>query len=342
MPPDRLFLKSGTWYTWAYDEHGRRIQRSTRCREADRKQAEQFAREFAARAAAPDSAVQEKATLDVAVALLLADRRKRVLLGKRSPETLEYYKKKTGQIRRVLGDGFVLRLLRPRHLDTYVDTRLAEGVGANSIAKELGAFRAMLKCAKRAGVWSGDIDAVLPVDFSPEYKPRERWLPLAELERLLAELSRDRAARVAFIVATSARWGESNRAQRSDLRPWRAHVRGTKTDGSLRDVPLVADWQQDLATRAAAGGEGVGRMLFRPWSNYGRDLALACERAGIARCSPNDLRRTTGHLLRGDGASLPDLADVFGHEDSRMMERIYARRSVGEVAASMVRSGLLH
>ena len=45
-------------------------------------------------------------------------------------------------------------------------------------------------------------------------------------------------------------------------------------------------------------------LLFPPWTNVRRDLIEACTRAGIERCSPNDLRRTYGRCMRI--AALPD------------------------------------
>jgi integrase len=49
------------------------------------------------------------------------------------------------------------------------------------------------------------------------------------------------------------------------------------------------------ALRHAEGKQG---FLFRRWTNVRRDLNEACERAGIAPCSPNDLRRTCATWLR--------------------------------------------
>jgi hypothetical protein len=53
---------------------------------------------------------------------------------------------------------------------------------------------------------------------------------------------------------------------------------------------MVTATSKDLLAYAAAHADGSGDLLFRPWSNVRRDLHDACDRIGIARCSPNDLR----------------------------------------------------
>jgi len=61
-----------------------------------------------------------------------------------------------------------------------------------------------------------------------------------------------------------------------------------------------------------------------------RDLLEACKRAGIERCSPNDLRRTYGRWMRI--AAFPDeiIAPTMGHADTRMLERVYGKLSPEE------------
>ncbi|MEY4544188.1 MAG: hypothetical protein RL685_383 [Pseudomonadota bacterium] len=154
-------------------------------------------------------------------------------------------------------------------------------------------LRSALKVAKRRGEFPGDIAAVMPDGFSAEYKPRERYLTAARAQALLAELEPDRAARVAFILATGARWSESDSASRADvhLEGDILRLRGTKTDGSDRRVPVIA-FSVPLLEHALTYAEGTDGSLFRPWGNVRRDLAVACLRAGIPAVTPNDLRRT--------------------------------------------------
>lgn len=91
-----------------------------------------------------------------------------------------------------------------------------EGAAEATSAKELVTLRAALKLARRKGLWLGDVAGVVPIAFSAEYKPETRFLTRDELGKLLAELQPDRAARVAFIVATSASCKESE-ARREDV-----------------------------------------------------------------------------------------------------------------------------
>jgi integrase len=69
---------------------------------------------------------------------------------------------------------------------------------------------------------------------------------------LLAELTDDRAAAVAFIVATAAEWGAVERARREDIEldQRRVLVRGTKRTTRWRIVPLVSDEQRSLIKHA--------------------------------------------------------------------------------------------
>ncbi len=359
----RLYLRGNVYWAWYYSANGKRLHRSTRT--PDRRAAEAIARSFELEAADPDSAVRARATLSDAVALLMSDRREQAKAGRRSEDTVDFYERKAGQLLRVLehdesGSYTPLRLaaLRPADVDRYISTRRAEGIAENTIHKELIALRASLKLARRAGIWKGDVAEVCPIAFAPEYKPRERFASPRELELLLKELTPDRAARVAFIVATSACWRETERARDEDallsFSLNQVHLPGTKRSTRNRIVPLVFRRQVDLleyALRHAAGAEG---QLFAPWTNVRRDLRAACERvqeklrgeqeergeapdAVCAPLSPNDLRRTYSTWMRAEGIPLEYIAPTMGHADTRMLERVYARLPSAELQRLMAR-----
>lgn len=330
----RLFKRGRIFYGWFYQD-GVKVQRSTRC--TDRRAAEAVLRRWERAAADPDHATREGALVRHALALVLDRIDELVTTGRRSAETARFYRSKVGHLSRLLeldGVPAPLSSLTAATIDRYVSARRREPrTNDVTIAKEIGVLRLALRLAKRAGIWRGDTAEMLPeLDAKPV--PRTRHLTRSELQRLLAELVPDRGARVAFIVATSARLGESDRAQRGDVLPGFVGLRGTKTPRARRIVPLVLPEQQQLVDIALARAEGTA-ALFAPWGNVRRDLEAACARAGIPKCSPNDLRRTFAHWLRGEGAPSDLVALAMGHVDSRMVERVYGRLEGKDLAAAL-------
>ncbi len=334
----RLYKRGRTWWCW-YFENGRRRVRSTRCR--DQKAAELVARNWERDAADPDHAAARIATLNGALTLLLRDREEQARAGRRSLDTVGFYRAKAGHLVRIFevdaaGNrvSFPLAKLQPVHVDSYISRRRAEGASESTIYKEIVTLRAALRLARRAGIWFGEPAAICPIAFAPEYKPRTRALTRQELQGLLAELLPDRAARVAFIVATSASWRETELAADQDVRHDLASVliRGTKRSTRYRTVPIVSDDARSLLEYALRHAAGTDGSLFLPWASARRDLLAACKRAGIPRCSPNDLRRTCATWLRAAGVPPDLIAPVMGHADTRMVERVYGRLPVQVLA----------
>ena len=324
--------QSGTFYAKFKDLDGKWHQQSTGTR--DRKAADARLREYERRASDPAYAASNEATLRQALEQLLKSRR-----AKGTAEaTVEFYRSKSGHLLRILGAESRLGRLSARAVDSFVEKRLEEGAAHNTVSKELGTLRAALKVAKRRGEFTGEIDAIMPSGFSANYKPKERFLTGREAQKLLAQLAPDRAARVAFILATSALIGESDRARVEDidLASELVKVRGTKTEGSARTVPIVGVGHP-LIQHAVRYAEGEGGLLFRPWGNIRRDLHEACARAGIDSVSPNDLRRTTASWMVQGGVPLHLVSKVLGHRDTRMVERVYGQLPPEALKAALKR-----
>ncbi len=340
----RLFRRGRVWYGWFY-ENGQRVTRTTRCR--DRAAAERVARQWERDAADPDHAAARTATLTSALQLLLRLDEEEVAAGRRSPDTVDFHRSKAGHFVRVFetnerGEhvGFSLARLRAFDVDGYISRRRGECAADTTISKELVVLRKSLRLAIRAGLWRGRVDEVIPIAFSPGYEPRKRALTAGELGKLLAELLPERAARVAFIVATSACWRETELARRGDVGEGLATVllRGTKRKTRFRTVPIVSPAQQSLLAYALDHAKGTGDPLFAPWGNVRRDLADACEDAKIERCSPNDLRRTFASWQVEAGVPLFPIAQAMGHKDTRMLERVYGRQTPEQLAVLMARA----
>lgn len=360
---ERVYLRGRIYWCWYYDAQGALVRESTLCR--DKKAAVAYQRERERSARDPGYAATRAATLEDALKLLIADRlsRAQATPPKGSLATVEFYRVKAGHLARLLQGSLQLITLSATDVDGYIANRRSEGAHEGTIAKELVTLRASLKLAKRAGKWRGDPGAVLPVGFAPEYEPRQRWLTREEAWGLLRELGDDRAARVAFVLATSAERGATDRAERRDVDPegpTRVFLRGTKRATRKRVVPLVTEEQRALVEFALQHGRGEGGLLFAPWACPERDLAAACRRLGCrrrgcnghaegnrrvsctrpecaeaapARCTLNDLRRTFAHWMRQGGLSLELLAPMMGHSTTVMVQRVYGKLTPDELAA---------
>ena len=161
----RIYRRKGSlvWHAAFYVE-GRRVQRSTQC--TDKKAAELVLRQWERDAADPAGAAARTATLIDALNLLVQTRDEQAKAGRKSAETVEFYRKKSGHWVCVLGEGFLLAKLDAPVIDGYVSQRRGEEAGDSTIHKELTTLRAALKLAKRAKLWRCDPDEVFPVDLS--------------------------------------------------------------------------------------------------------------------------------------------------------------------------------
>jgi integrase len=289
---------------------GRRV--STRC--TDRKAAELAAREFERRAADPLHRTASEATLDTCFKAFKALQ----LSRGRAPETIKMNLLHAGHFLRVLGRHTPLDLIEATSVDRYIEVRQGEDASQSTIQKELSTLRGALRHAGRRDEYRRDLLKVMPQGFSTEYRPRDTALTLQQVGLLLGKLEPERAARVAWIVATGSRLSESDSALAEDVGESVILLRGTKTAGSYRKVPRIALFEP-LLKRA------LPHLPFAPWSNVRRDLEVACRRAKVTRVTPNDLRRSCATILRLAGVEPSLLAVMLGHRDTRMVERVYGR-----------------
>lgn len=336
----RLYRRGRTWWC-----SGPGVARhSTGC--TDEKAAKLYVARIERTRADPDRAAAEGATLADAIADVIveyeADQRDR----RKSEATVEFYRKRARQLGRMIAEGHLpplLSELRARHIDAMVAVRRAEGSSRATIAKDLILVRLALKLAKRRGQWRGDVDELLPHRFGGSSTPRERWLTHAELWQLLGALRPERAAWVAFAVATGANLSECAKARRDDviLRgdvPDRVRLRGTKRASRLRWVPIVRPWQRALLQAALSA---AGKVELWDWTSVDRDLdgganqdlRRAARRVGLEALSTNDLRRTFATWMVADGVDRAAVSDAMGHADGRMLARHYAHLTLEQLAA---------
>jgi integrase len=317
-----LYLRGNIWWCRVRNPHGgRHAKVSTGCR--DKGAARARWRELERLAFLPADTAKDSPPLGRA----LEDRRKERKSAGRADGTIDMMVKKGRHLTRLLGAATPIAAIGAEEIDGYVSTRLKEGAERSTVYKELVTLRGALKLARRRGTYPHELDKVMP-EFSAKYKPRTRALSLKEIALLQAELPPKRAALVGFLVATAATYPSETKQTRKghiDLKRGYVHLLGTKRETRDRKVPIV-DFARPWVEAA------IPFLPFEAWSNVGRDMAAACERAGIPHCCPTDLRRTMLTLLRARGVE-PSLLGVFaGHADSRMVERVYGRLAPEQLA----------
>ncbi len=315
------------WASWTEDSSTRR--KSTRC--TTRAAAELVIARWERERADPVYAAAQNATFGVEVGRFIRLAEQAVARKRMAPETLSMYRQKSGTLVRILETepGAPLRLasIDAATFVAYLETRRAQyledrgrPITESTLYKEWVTFRQVLKLAWREQRFGRDPASLKPQHFGPEYAPRETALTWDEVRKLLDEL-RARCGPVAFAVMTGARRREIFAARPGDIdaEAWRVRIRGTKTAGAARTIPIPEPmrWLACL----------VGELPFRPWSNARRDLALACKSAGVPTVTWNDLRRTYASLLVQAGVPPHLVAKLLGHTTTAMVDRVYGRQT---------------
>jgi integrase len=312
----RLFKRGDIWFAWVPKRGGGVRKVSTQC--TDKKAAELRAGQLEREELDPAHAAANKATTADACDGFIASR---VSRG-RAEGTLQHYRVKLGHVVRLMPER--LADVDAASCERFIAKRLAEGAAQTTVKKELRALGATLRHACRMGLYLRHVEAVIP-ELADTYQPRERFLAPLEFVALVNALPPERAAQIVFIVATGARWGESERARREDVVEHMVMMRGTKTKRARGTVPVPPTMRLALAWSLANAPGAVGDPLFAPWGSVRRDLHKACATLGIEPVSPNDLRRTFATWLRMAGISIDLIAMALRHTTSRMVERVYGR-----------------
>lgn len=203
-----------------------------------------------------------------------------------------------------LGPDTPIDTLSTEKLLEYASTRLAAGVSADTIRRELSDLRAAIvavggKCP--------------PLPKLAKSKPRQRWLTPDECGRLLEAAPAERKRAILVALQTGVRRGELFMLRRIAPGVGRL-VGGVGLKTGERTIPLTP-----LADAALAAGP------LEPWLNAARDLKAIARKAKLGPVSWNDLRRTTATQLVLAGVSTAKTAALLGHTSTRMVEAVYAR-----------------
>lgn len=324
----KLFRPNGapTWHVLWTDARG------AHCLDtgsSDAGSASNIARQLVAAASDPAGISPHTPAISAHTVYDAIDRLAEVGLLDNAQGTVECYQQRGGHVVRLLGalpvDALTLDVLHE-----YIANRLNEGAARETIRKELTVLRQALKLARKRGLFLWDPSDLFP-DFEARYTPRTGWLTPAQVDLLLGKLEPHRQRWVLVAVYTGARRSELERIDWRDLDFGKGElrIRGTKTAGSVRSVPIHPRLLASLQPRAVRG------HLVRPWPNLGRDLPLACKAAQVPRVTANDLRRTFASWLVQAGESNFVVSRLLGHTTTKMVDLVY-----GQLTAETLRTAI--
>lgn len=322
----RFFRKRGIYYCWGWLPDGTRWTRSTRERNkraAYRRALDLERDELAAARAAPSEETPLAGALGAVLAWMEST-------GK-APLTIKNTRVKGAHIVRILGAATPLRMFEPPHgvalVEQYVTARtVGEGAGLYSVAMEVSMLRQAIRYAAMHGRFNGDTRHLAVPALQRAYRPRKRWLTEGEVAALLGAASTAWRDHVLAYIYLGARRRELFRITAADVEWARGlvHIRGTKTGGSDRWIPVHPKLRLVLKRRAR---DRVGRALFEEWNRVNEDLEAFCEKAKILKATCTDLRRTFGSRLINANQPLSVVRELMGHTSSKMIDLVYGQVS---------------
>lgn len=333
-----IYTRDGIWYADVsyIDENGKRqrVQRSTGTRNdgtrASQRIAEKKARDI------EDALADGRGRRAKGVSLGHAYERRAAEQGLAgaSDASIQITREKAAHVLDFFGDSrdVLMSPLTTDDLKTYaIEARRARAIA--TVTRELVELRCALRAVKA------------PVPELPELgkaKPKEIWLDAPASAALIEHLPESRKEHAIVYRLAGLRYSELYRLERKDIRGNLLRVRGTKTEGADRTVPMHPTVAEILAKRA-----DVGVKLFPDvWllGNGSRDLTEAARRAGLAwdgrpigvrvpgarrgespRVSFNVLRASFCTSLVLGGIPLKKIAYLMGHRNTHMVERVYTR-----------------
>ncbi len=249
--------------------------------------------------------------------------------------------------------GVYLDEIGSAKMGDFERARLAAGVTTTTVRRDLACLSSLFS---RAEEWEWvTSNPVKPYKRGrakaglKEGPARTRYLSIQEEEAILPLLPPKAKDAVAFAIDTGLRKEEQFSLELTDInldeREITVRAEVAKT-GVERRVPLL---DRALAIAIKLSANRVGRVpLFvtAKGKRYSANsptmyeaLQKGCRRAGVARCSWHDLRRTCGcRRLQEDEMSMQEVSAWLGHGDVRITQQRYAFLRVDELHKALKRA----
>lgn len=245
-----------------------------------------------------------------------------------------------------------LRNLTVADVNKLLHQRAQSGLSRSSVIRMRLVLASALRAAETEGILARNVAALALVPRLPTSDGRS--LTVDEAQRLLDEVRVDRlGAAVTIMLTMGLRPGEALGlgwqhidfdSDRLDVRrslkrePGGLRLGDVKTKNSRRSLQmpqLVIDRLQ--AHRRAQNKE---RMAAAEWQdpdlvfpttrgtlidprNFRRSFDKLTDRAGLGKWTPNELRHSAISLLSAAGVPIEEIADVVGHDGTRMTTGVY-------------------
>ena len=206
----------------------------------------------------------------------------------------------------------------------YVASRRRDGVGDGTVHIELSYLRSALRWADRL------TPAVVELPSKPA--PQEHHLTREQFELLLA------AAKVPHVrlfihlaLATAGRMTAILQLTWDRVDFERGVIRlgaGEKRRKGRATVPMTDRLRAVLMDAAAArSSDFVVEYGGKPLAKMRKGLRRVAREAGLPWVTPHVFRHTAAVWMAESGTPMSEIAQVLGHSDSRLTERVYARFS---------------
>lgn len=226
--------------------------------------------------------------------------------------------------------------IKPHDIRAYIEERQEE-VADPTINKELVLFSAAINEYNRR------FGAMIPNPVSGlklrESAGRTRWITKEEAKKLLLAASPHVADYITIGLYTGMRRKEMTTLKWRDIDLARGiiTVRCSKTkrgEEKYRAIPIHGNVKLALDNCKARWPESP--LVFDGIQDFKTGFRGACERAGIEKFTPHDMRHTFASWLVISGVNLYEVKDLLGHSTIKLTER-YAHLAPENLKAAVNR-----
>lgn len=217
----------------------------------------------------------------------------------------------------------------------YTATR-RQRVGDGTIHTELTYLRAAL-------LWH-DKATPAAIELPPRAPPRDRYLTRTEYERLLAAAEAPHLRLfIVLALATAGRMGAILDLTWDRVDFERGQIRlglGERRRKGRATVPMTDRARAELLEAARARTcEYVIEYGSARVARVSHGLKAAATRAGLPWATAHVLRHTAAVWMAEAGVPMAEIAQVLGHDDDRITQRVYARFSPDHLRGAIAALG---